>query len=52
MMLAILISALLSGPLDSDSFSVMFWNLENFFDWKDSGYSDSPLGFLKWRTAL
>lgn len=45
MMLAILISTLLSGPLDRDSFSVMFWNLENFFDWKDSGYSDSDREF-------
>lgn len=27
------------------SFSVMFWNLENFFDWKDSGLSDSDREF-------
>ena len=30
---------------DMDGFSVMFWNLENFFDWRDSGGSPSDTEF-------
>ena len=30
---------------EQDSLLVMFWNLENFFDWKDGGTSDSDRDF-------
>ena len=30
---------------NNDSLLFMFWNLENFFDWKDSGLSDSDREF-------
>ncbi len=38
---------------NNDSFSVLFWNLENFFDYRDEGKSDadeefSPLGSKRW----
>lgn len=33
-------------PAGDDGFMmVMFWNLENFFDWRDGGYSDSDNEF-------
>ena len=30
---------------DKDMLLAAFWNLENFFDWKDGGYSDSDRDF-------
>lgn len=33
-------------PAENEGFMlVMFWNLENFFDWRDGGYSDSDNEF-------
>lgn len=43
--LMISICMLLLSPVSDGSFTVMFWNLENFFDWKDSGYSSSDHEF-------
>ena len=34
-----------SACIEKESLLVMFWNLENFFDWKDMGYSDSDREF-------
>lgn len=45
MPLLLLMYTILSCPVNDSTFSVMFWNLENFFDWKDSGYSDSDREF-------
>ena len=33
------------SPSDSSRTVIMNWNLENFFDWKDGGYSDSDREF-------
>ena len=44
MVLSVLILMLLSARA-ADSLAVVFWNLENFFDWKDGGYSDSDREF-------
>lgn len=32
-------------PMGDEKISVMFWNLENFFDWKDGGQSSSDTEF-------
>ena len=32
-------------PHVADSLIVMFWNVENFFDWTDSGFSSSDAEF-------
>lgn len=32
-------------PSGDENISVMFWNLENFFDWKDGGHSSSDAEF-------
>lgn len=32
-------------PVDAGVMNIMFWNLENFFDWKDGGTSDSDAEF-------
>ena len=45
MVIAMTVFMLLASRADVLPFSVMFWNLENFFDWKDSGYSSSDREF-------
>ena len=35
----------ISSPQQQDSLVVMFWNVENFYDWKDGGLSDSDRDF-------
>ena len=44
MVLAVLILMTATCP-SGDGLRVLFWNLENFFDWKDGGYSDSDKEF-------
>ena len=39
LLLALFLSV--STYAQQDSLVVMFWNVENFFDWKDGGSSDS-----------
>ena len=34
-----------AGAQEKDSLLVMFWNMENFFDWTDQGTSDSDCDF-------
>ena len=34
-----------AGAQEKDSLLVMFWNLENFFDWKDQGTGESDSDF-------
>ena len=41
----VLIAAVLSASAQRDSLLVMFWNLENFFDWKDGGQNASDTEF-------
>lgn len=36
---------LAASPAQGDSLSVLFWNLENFFDWRDSGAGSSDAEF-------
>jgi len=50
-MVPILFCVLLSAPApEPDSLSVMFWNLENFFDWMDRGGGESDAEFSSFGT--
>lgn len=44
-MLIVLLISLMTASASPDSLLIMFWNLENFFDWKDGGSGEADREF-------